>query len=339
MKKVGLIMLSWVFWGISYYFSYPFISIYTTSFIPSQYVSLLYVLFTLFAIPMPVLGAKTSRSLGVVKTMWLGMFISGFGYLIVALAKDFTELAIGFIISYTTFLSLPNFYSYMSSCGKGVITRVWGFSILPSLFTPVIGGFLADYFGIRLVFLVAGVFNWVSSVPILFLEEKVLPRGKITFSRKSLIPILVIFPISLVFPYVYLEIKTTYNLNDFFVGVLATLAEIFGMFLTFISSYIRRPFLPVYLAIFSFLPLMLVSPCFSVLFGSWEAIIPSALEEVDDRSPETYASINSLQQIGWLMGFIASAISFSPVLSIFISSGVSLTLALFLFLTGRELKL
>jgi len=84
---------------------------------------------------------------------------------------------------------------------------------------------------------------------------------------------------------------------------------------------------------------MLVSPFFSVLFGSWEAIIPSALEEVDDRSPETYASINSLQQIGWLMGFIASAISFSPALSIFISSGVSLTLALFLFLTGRELKL
>jgi len=64
----------------------------------------------------------------------------------------------------------------MSSCGKGVIARVWGFSILPSLFTPVIGGFLADYFGIRLVFLVAGVFNWVSSVPILFLEGEGLTQ-------------------------------------------------------------------------------------------------------------------------------------------------------------------
>ncbi|BCU70966.1 hypothetical protein [Stygiolobus caldivivus] len=337
MRKIGLIILSWLFWGVSYYLSYPFISIYAVQFIPSRYVSLVYVFFTLSAIPMPLLGAKVSRKLGVVKTVWLGMFLSGFGYLVVSLAKDFSEMVIGFMVSYTTFLSLPNFYSYMSSCGKGTISRVWGISILPSLFTPSIAGVLGSYIGLKYVFLLAGVFNWASSLPVLFLDEKPVLRGKMSMSKAITIPVLVVFPIALVFPYVFLEIKTIYRLSDVYIGVFATSAEAVGMVLTLLSSYVKRTLLSVYLFLFSLIPLIYISPVFSIFFGSWEAIIPSSLENLTDNSPETYAVINSLQQVGWLIGFIVSAISFSPLISILISSAFSLALSILLFFTRGRL--
>ena len=333
MKKLWLIALSWLFWGVSYYLTYPFISIYTVKFTPD--VSLVYVFYTLFAIPMPILGAWMSKKIGVVKAMWFGMFVSGFGYLLVSFARNLVELVLGFMISYTTFLSLPNFYSYMSSCGKGSISKVWGISILPSLFTPTLAGFIGSYFSLRLVFLLAGVFNWLSSAPLLFLEERSLPRGKIVIGRRKLIPILVIFPISLVFPYVFLEVKTLYELSDVYVGFLATLAEVLGMFLVFLSS--KRFLLPFLLLLFSLVPLIYVSPFFSLLFGSWEAIIPSSLEEVDDKSPEAFASINSLQQMGWLTGFLVSSLPFPPFISMLFSSIFSIALSI--LLVSRKLSI
>ena len=332
MNNVARIAGSWFIWGLSYYLYYPFVSLYVVKFVKD--VTLVYLISAIFAIPLPLIGGKLARKIGLVKTMILGGIISGIGLIMVGLAKDLLLLIVSYIITSSFFLALPSYYSYMNNLGKGTISVVWAISILPSLFTPYIGGVIASLLGLREVFIIAGIIMIFTGIPLLGLEEINVKNEKVRLNYKILIPILVILPIALAFPFIYLVLRENYSMSYEEIGEIATLAELLGAFFTFLYSRFERKFLlSVYLFLFSLASLVYVNPFFSVFFGLWEAIIPSALEESREKSPEAFGLINSMQQFGWLIGYLASYLAFSARLSLLASSVLALILGLsFLFI-------
>jgi len=323
---------SWFIWGLSYYLYYPFVSLYIVKFVKD--VTLVYLISTIFAIPLPLIGSKLARKIGLVKAMIIGGIVSGIGLSMFGLAKDLSLLIISYVITSGFFLALPSYYSYMNNLGKGTISIVWAVSILPSLFTPYIGGIIASFLGLREVFIIAGIIMIFTGIPLLGLEEISVKDEEIKLNYKMLIPILVILPLALAFPFIYLVLKENYSMSYEEIGVIATLAEILGAFFTFLYSRLGRKFLlSVYLLLFSLVSLVYVNPFFSVFFGLWEAIIPSALEESREKSPEAFGLINSMQQFGWFIGYLASYFAFSARLSLLVSSILALILGLlFLFI-------
>ncbi|MEJ2774803.1 hypothetical protein WIW90_00975 [Sulfolobaceae archaeon RB850M] len=328
MNKTELLALSWFLWGVSYYLYYPLISIYAIQFITTNELPTLYISYSVLGMLMPLIGYKISKRIGIVKSIILGMALGGMGLILMGLAVNMETLFISYSLSSTVFISLPNYYSYMSNLGKGVISKVWAFSILPSLFSPFVGGEVATIFSLRYVFIIAGLFNILASLPITRLEDiKVMDDNGSLISRKVLIPYVVIIPISLSFPYVFLEVKDVYNLDYTEIGLLATIAEILGAVLTLLSSY-KKGFLPLFLFLFSLTYLLYLNPLFAIFFGNWEAIIPTSLEDSNAKSTRDFAVINSLQQSAWLVGYLISLSLSSPKLSLLSSSIISLFLAL-----------
>ena len=328
MNKTGLLALSWFLWGLSYYLYYPLISIYAIHFITANKLPVLYISYSFLGILMPLAGYKISKSIGIVKSIILGMALGGIGLVLMGLANNVEALFLSYSLSSSVFISLPNYYSYMSNLGKGVISKVWAFSILPSLFSPFLGGEIATVFSLRYVFVIGGLTNILATVPIIYLEDlKVTDDNGSVISRKILLPYVVIIPISLSFPYVFLEVKDVYNLDYIEVGLLATIAEILGALLTLLSSY-KRGLLPLFLFLFSLTYLLYFNPFFAIFFGNWEAIIPTSLEDSNAKSTRDFAIINSLQQSAWLMGYLISFFLSSPKLSLLSSSIISLLLAL-----------
>ena len=323
---------SWFIWGLSYYLYYPFVSLYIIKFIKD--VTLVYLISTIFAIPFPLIGGKLARKIGLVRTMILGGIISGIGLIMVGLSNSLFWLIISYIITSGFFLALPSYYSYMNNLGKGTISIVWAISILPSFFTPYIGGVIASLLGLREVFIIAGIIMIFTGLPLIRLKEIDVPYGMTRLNYKFLIPIVVILPIALALPFIYLVLKEVYFMSYEEIGEIATLAEILGAFFTFLySMFTKKFFLSVYLFLFSLVFLVYINPFFSIFFGLWEAIIPSALEESTGKSPEALGLINTLQQVGWFIGYLVSFLAFSPRLSLLASSILALILGIsFLFI-------
>lgn len=323
---------SWFIWGLSYYLYYPFVSLYIVKFIKD--VTFVYLISVIFAIPFPLIGGKLARKIGLVNAMKLGGIISGIGLILMGLSNSLFWLVVSYVITSGFFLSLPSYYSYMNNLGKGTISVVWAISIIPSLFAPYVGGIIASLLGLREVFIISGIIMIFTSVPLIGLEEVNVPseEGKITY--KVLIPILVILPLALALPFIYLVLKEVYFMSYKEIGEIATLAEILGAFFTFLySRFAKRFFLSIYLFLFSLVYLVYVNPFFSIFFGLWEAIIPSALEESRGKNPETFGVINSLQLVGWFIGYLASFLTFSARLSLLLSSILAIILGMiFLFI-------
>ncbi|QIW23649.1 MFS transporter [Sulfolobus sp. S-194] len=330
MNSEARLASSWFIWGLSYYLYYPFVSLFAVKFV--QDVTILYLISTAFAIPMPLIGSKLARKIGLVKTMMLGGILSGIGLVLFSFSTSLSFLIISYVIASTFFISLPSYYSYMNNLGKGTISKIWAISIIPSLFTPFIGGIIASVLGLRAVFLIGGILMTLTALPLISLKEIQIIKDSLVFDVKLLIPIVVILPIALAFPFIYLVLKQNYSMSYENIGLIATLAEMIGAFFTFLySKFARRFFLSLYLVLFSLIYLIYFNPMFALFFGLWEAIIPSALEESKEISPEAFGIINSFQQVGWFMGYLFSYLEFSIRTSILISSLISVILG-FIFL-------
>ncbi|BFH73847.1 hypothetical protein SJAV_17910 [Sulfurisphaera javensis] len=322
---------SWFIWGLSYYLYYPFVSLFVIKFISD--VTLVYLISTLFAIPMPLIGAKLTRKIGLIKTIELGSILSGLGLILFSFSENLVWLIITYTLSSAFFITLPSYYSYMNNLGKGVIAKLWAISIIPSLFIPSVGGLIASFFGLRTIFLLGGILMILTFLPIAKLEEIEIDNEKIKIDIRILFPILVILPIALTFPYIYLILREKYFLSYGEIGFLATIAEIIGAVFTFIySRFTKRFLLSLYLVLFSLVYLTYYSFVFSIFFGLWESLIPTALEESKGKTPEAFGIINSLQQAMWEVGYLVSYFTFSPRFSILISSLLAIILSIIFLL-------
>ena len=333
-NRVTKLAGSWFIWGLSYYIYYPFVSLYIVKFVKD--VTLVYLISTIFVIPFPLIGGKLARKIGLVNAMKLGGIISGIGLILMGLSNSLFWLIASYVITSGFFLALPSYYSYMNNLGKGIISAVWTISIIPSLFAPYIGGVIASLLGLREVFIISGIIMIFISVPLIGLKGIDVPSEKVKVNYKVLIPILVILPLALASPFIYLVLKEVYLMSYKEIGEIATLAEILGAFLTFLySRFTKRFFLSIYLFLFSLVYLVYINPFFSIFFGLWESIIPSALEESREKSPEAFGVINSLQQVGWFTGYLASFLTFSAKLSLLLSSILAIILGM-IFLSIKK---
>jgi len=323
-----LIMISWTLWGIGYYAYYPFLSIFLVRFIPGTYLGLFYASLTAAALPLPVIGAWLGRVIEARRVMMLGMIISGLGLVMLGFASSIYWALLCLILYYFFFISLPNFYAYMSSMGRGTIARVWGISILPSIVMPALGGWVANAFTINAVFPLSGLAVMMSAVPLIWLRSGIASDEN-SGARLLITPLLVIIPIALASPYVYLVVKVMYGLDYSSIGVIATLAEVIGMLASLLGSRSRGPlYLSINLVMFSLIGLLGISYIFAVFYGFWESIIPMSLEGIRARSPRDYGIVNSMQQLGWLIGYAASYLINSPVMATEAAAVLSLILAI-----------
>ncbi len=334
------LLLSWTLWSVAYYMYFPFLSIYFSKFVPEGEVGLLYLAFQVSSLPFPFLGAKLHRR-GPSVPIVLGMGMSGLGLSLLSIARDAVEVVAFMVINYSFYLALPSYYLLMERQGEGTITRIWAFSILPSLFMPSVGGALAQLIGLRGLFAVSGIVLASSLLPMLKVncmgEEGA--RGGLPKSALA-IPIMIL-SVSMASPYVYLLAYLDFSLSKFQVGELSTLAEVVGMAFSFASSYYRekRVALALSLALFSLVSLLGFSPFFALFFGLWEAIIPLSTEVFAGRtsSVEDYAVVVALGDLGWALGYLVDSMWDNARLAILSAGLVSLLTGLSLVL-GRALN-
>lgn len=330
------IAVSWILWGAGYYAYYPFLSIFLVRFMPETRLGLFYTILTAAAVPIPILGAALGKAIGVKRTMTLGMALSGLGLMTLGFADSMASALFSLILYYLFFLSLPHFYAYMSSMGRGTIARIWGISILPSIIMPTIGGYVATAFSLEMDFLLSGAAVLISAAPLITINDLV-PNHDGSPKTSSLIPFLVILPIALASPYVYLVDKMIYGLSYSSIGIIATIAELMGMISALMGSRIKRnSFLAVNLGLFSLIGLLGINYVFAVFYGFWESIIPLSLEGIKARGPRDYAVINSMQQLGWLSGYISSAALNEPIVAIQASSAISILMAILVYTYGKR---
>ncbi|WP_149564582.1 MFS transporter [Sulfuracidifex tepidarius] len=313
---------SWFLWGSSYYLYYPYLSIYLQKVLGDNF-SFSFVIFTLAAISFSLLGGISHRLIGVKASAFLGMFLSGIGLFLIRSSSAPIPLLLSGILTYSFFVSLPNFYSMMSSLDSKCIARVWSISIIPSLFMPLVGGMISQYLGISAVFLIASIISFASGIPVLLL--RVTLRGGRGESMK-LLPFLSMIPIAMVFPYVYVYLRLNFGFSLEEIGLISTVAEAIGMISSFLSTKTTsRTAMIALLILFSFLGLESEIPYFSITFGLWEAIIPVSLEGSNSVTPQDFGKVNAAQQSGWLIGFVLSyllgekSLVFSPIISIILA--------------------
>ncbi|AOL15571.1 hypothetical protein BFU36_01165 [Sulfolobus sp. A20] len=328
---------SWLIWSCSYYLYYPFLSIYFSQFVSESKISLLYLSFQAISLPYPIIGAwlyKYNRKLPVI----IGMIIGGLGLILLPFSKNLYEMVIFMALNYLFYLSLPSFYSFMSEEGQGVITKIWSISIIPSLIMPSIAGLIAQYLGLRLLFIISGIIFSLASIPVLKIgSNKVLiGESSIKMSISLLFILLLILPIAISTPYIYLAVYLRFNLSKIELGVIVTIAEILGMIFSYISSrYIKdgKYLLSSSLILFSLISLYDFSPFFAIFFGMWEVIVPLSLELYTPRRNvvSDYAITIIIQSIGWLMGYAIDYL-FGNVRILLVTSSIVAFLSAFIVL-------
>jgi len=329
-KKAVSLTISWILWSVGYYLFYPFLSIFLNKVISEPNIPKFYMILQIFAVPLPLIGGFLGEKLGRDKLIIISMGLSGVGLILLPFSHDFTSAIIFGLIYYLFGLSLPNYYIYMSSIGKGYISLIWGYSILPSLFSPYLGGVIAESLSIETVFRIAGVFFILAGLPIFYInnDENVKSNNltndviKIDL-RRVFLPMICIIPIAIISPFIYLYIFNKYNLDYIEIGILSTLAEVLGMILVFIHYKVKRTkeILSVSLFLFSLISLTYYNPIPVIFFGLWESIIPLSLEYAIPKQPvKVIPLINSLQFSSWLIGYVISYAINNPDYLILLSS-------------------
>ncbi|MBW9140204.1 MAG: hypothetical protein K1T65_00575 [Candidatus Aramenus sp.] len=334
-SQEGLLLSSWMFWSVAYYMYFPFLSIFFSRFVPEGEVSLLYLLFQASSLPFPFVGARLHRRSPILAIV-VGMGLSGLGLALLSLARNALEVVAFMVVNYSFYLALPSYYLLMGRQGEGTITRVWAFSILPSLFMPSVGGFLAEALGFRGLFLLSGVILASSFVPVLKVHCEAAEREAAGLPRSAYAIPLMILSVAMASPYIYLLAYVDFSLTKVQVGELSTLAEVVGMAFSLFSSYTKRKevSLALSLLLFSLVSLLRVSPLFAVFFGLWEAVIPLSTEVFAGRtgSVDEYAVVVALGDAGWALGYLVDAVWQNAELAIYSSSLVALFTATMLLL-------
>ncbi|MEM4137949.1 MAG: hypothetical protein QW250_00105 [Sulfolobaceae archaeon] len=337
-RKAIPLILSWVFWSIGYYLFYPFLSIFLSKIFNESEIPKFYLISQFFGISLPIIGGILGEKIGYKNTIIISMSLSGMGLILLSFSYDFTSALLFQFVYYLYALSLPNYYLYLSSMGKGYISLTWGYSILPSLICPYLGGLIAENFGIRTIFIFAGIFFITSALPIFHIHNitvnKIVYNNYIKINlklKKLFIPLICIIPIAVVSPFIYLYVYNKYNLHYIEIGILSTLAEILGMVLVFLHYKLKKTkhLLITSLILFSLIVLTYYTPFTVIFFGLWESIIPLSLEyTIPKDSPKLISVINSLQSIAWLIGYLISYLVNTPDLLIILSSMLTLVIAI-----------
>lgn len=326
--KTLILAISWLLWGIGFYLFQPFLSIFLVKFVPTNRLGFFYLITQSISLVFPFIGRFLSRTVGVVKTIILGMGLSGLGIIVLPFSSNFAELFLSFIIYESFYITLPSYYALMRREGENIITRVWAISATPSIVMPSIGGIIVYYFGYTALFIASGIFYVLSGLPLL--KYKITYRDDELFTKSDersapYVITLIILPVALSSQFIYLVIKDLYNLTVEFIGFIATLAEIFGTILAYFSSYLK-PKLALYISmlIFSLQGFSIFIPYFSIFFGSWEAIIPLSLGRQKSVDDFTYAI--TMQILGWISGYLVATFLGNPELSIIVSCIASILL-------------
>ncbi|QGA54268.1 hypothetical protein GFS03_06605 [Sulfolobus sp. E5-1-F] len=300
---------SWIIWSAAYYMYYPFISIYLSRFVEESKLSLLFVVFQAVSLPLPLIGAKISKVNRILPII-IGMLVGGIGMIMLPFSRNILEVIIFMCLNYFIFLSLPSYYSLMSEIGEGTITRIWSLSILPSIVMPSVGGLIAQYLGLRWLFMIGGIVLATSFLPMVNLSYNPLNRISLNFKIgiRSFLPAILILPIAMEFPYIYLVVYDYFHLTKEIVGIIATSAEILGMVLSYLASKLiskKKYFLSLSLFLFSLTSLYFISPTIAIFFGCWESIVPLTLEYFSSRKTVyDFALINIMQGLGWIFGYL-----------------------------------
>ncbi|BCU66999.1 hypothetical protein HS7_04360 [Sulfolobales archaeon HS-7] len=334
------ISASWFLWGAGYYLYYPFLSIYLVRFFPEDLLGYFFLLLTAVTIPLPLVGSMLAKLVGPKIVTVVGMILSGTGIILMYIANSFVIALIYMLLYYCFFLSLPNYYYLMRGLGEGVLSRVWAISIIPSIALPAVGGILASLIGVRVIFLIAGLLIALSSLPIIFMKEvREVKKGKRILVRSTTIPFLVVIPISLTFPYIYLLLKLVYGFSYYTIGIFSTFAELLGFLVLITLSYFRKSIsiLSIVLLLFSSIVLVYVIPDFSIMFGLWEVLIPLSIEVIPPlTSIDDYALVTSIQQGGWFVGYIIDSAVQRPNYAIIGASFVSICIGLTIIVVAKK---
>lgn len=326
-NRTALLAISWLFWGIGFYLFQPFLSIFLAKFIPPNRLGLFYFLAQVLSLIFPLAGKTLARRLGIIRTIMLGMSLSGLGLMILPLFHTFTEALISYVIYEFFYITLPAYYALMKREGENVITRIWAISATPSIIMPSIGGVLISYLGYAYLFIISGIFYILAGIPLaryyVIYDENMFNR-----SRKDDFPLLItaiIIPLALSSQFIYLVIKNLYNLSVEVVGFIASASEIFGTALTYLLSY-TKPKTGLYISMitFSAQTLSFINPYFAIFFGAWEAIIPLSLG--NQKTIDDFALAINMQILGWIIGYLIASVLANPNLSILISGLISILL-------------
>ncbi|AWR97391.1 hypothetical protein DFR86_07400 [Acidianus sulfidivorans JP7] len=329
-NRTVVFAVSWLLWGIGYYLFQPFLSIFLVRFISANELGIFYLITQVIALPFPMIGNIISKKLGMIYTIFLGMSLSGFGMILLPFSKSFLYLIMSIALNQSFYMSLPSYYTIMRNEGENTITKVWAISVIPAIVMPAIGGFIVSIFGYFLLFIIAGICIIFSISPLfIFKIPTHINRNSIRKSKIPYMNIFAIIPLGLSSQFIYLVIKEIYSLSLESVGIIATLAEAFGMIMTFILSFINpKKALLISFSIFSFQILSLLNPYFAISFGIWEAIIPLSLEQGNSINDFTYAT--TMQILGWILGYAIASIISSPKESIILSSVISIFMLIFI---------
>ena len=336
MRARTAVTLSWVLWSSGYYLYYPFYSLVAERVVGEAGLGRLYFFVTVVNVFLPLMGALVGERLGVRLAIPISMALSGVGVALIPLANSPITLYLSSVVSFAFFLGLPSYYAVMSKLGEGTISFVWAVSLLPSLVFPALGGSIAQYFGFIPDFALAGILVVLAGLFTLSLDD-VRERGRLR--RPSVIPMLVIVPISVISPF-FTPILSSLGLDYQEIGILVSASELLGMFMALYLRKLGSPGLTISLLVFSMVYLTSVNPWLGVTYGAWEAIIPLSLDyAVNDKTIRGYSVTISSQQVGWLVGYAVDAVLGDPELLLMISSIISLALAvLSVPLTRRALQ-
>lgn len=336
MKARTAVTLSWVLWSSGYYLYYPFYSLVAERVVGEAGLGRLYFFVTVINVFLPLIGALVAERLGVRLAIPISLTLSGIGVAMIPLANSPVTLYLCSVLSFAFFLGLPSYYAVMSKLGEGTISFVWAVSLLPSLVFPTLGGTIVQYFGFVLDFALAGILVVLASLFTFSLDDA-RERGRL--HSPSVIPMLVIVPISVISPF-FTPILSSLGLDYQEIGILISVSELLGMFMAFYLRRLGSLGLTISLLVFSMIYFTSVNPWVGVTYGAWEAIIPLSLDyAVNDKTIRGYSVTISSQQVGWLVGYAVDSVLGDPGLLLMISSVVSLTLAvLSIPLTRRALQ-
>lgn len=328
-NRILLFIISWILWGIGYYLYQPFLSIFLSKFISPNKLGLFYLLTQIISLPFPFIGRALARKLNVIKTIFIGTVFSGIGLLFLPFSLNFEESLLSISVSQSFYMALPSYYALMKKEGENEITRVWAFSISPAIILPSIGGLIVSYYGYPLLFILAGILITSSALPLVryrsVSNESNSLFGKNGVKNLPYIIIFIIIPVALSSQFIFLVIDELYKFSPTIIGLIATLAELFGMSITYLLSRLNfRTALYIAMSVFSMQVFCLFYPYFAIFFGSWEAIIPLSLGT--QKTIDDFALAVTMQILGWISGFLIASIIANPEFSIIISSIISLLL-------------
>jgi len=133
------------------------------------------ILLAIFSLPgifMSYFAGKLADKVGKKKILLLGLILMGSSLIYFSTAQDFIlVLFFAFLISVGIVLAVPALNGLIADlayrCKKGAIAGVWDFFMdLGYFLGPILGGLIAEQFGLRTIFLVFGEILIILAVPL-----------------------------------------------------------------------------------------------------------------------------------------------------------------------------